>query len=410
MIGAGAAGVIAAWRAATLGSRVLLVEKTPRIGTKILISGGGKCNIVHDGPLAEVLRAFRPNEASFIRPACYRFPNTAIVKMFVDQGLEVYTREDGRVFPSSGTAKDVVAILHRYLDQAGVTTLTETPVTQINSSDGRVLSVTSGQDEWPCRSLVLATGGSSYPSTGTTGDGWPWARQLGHTTIKLRAALAPMYMEMEGMDPRAGVALRAVLVKARQNQKEIARWRGDLLFTHRGISGPTVLGISRVVAERMGDGPVTIEVDLVPDRSFEIVRDQVVTWLNQNSKRSVLSLVEAYVPKSLVSDLACAIPITNDLIANQMTAKARNRLVETLKGWTIGQVRTVPLEKGEVVAGGVALDEVDPKTMASMKAEGLFLCGEILDIAGPVGGYNLQAAFATGYVAGESAHHHAQDR
>jgi predicted Rossmann fold flavoprotein len=399
VIGAGAAGIIAAWRAASLGVRTLLLEKTNRLGTKILISGGGKCNITHDGELQEVLRAFRPNEARFIRPACYRFTNHQIVKMLTDRGLRVYTRPDGRIFPVDQTAKDVVAILRTYLVDAGVEIRLDTAVTDVFAENGRISGVMTERGEIACDRLIVATGGSSYPNSGTTGDGWPWARKLGHSIEKVRAALAPIYLHLDEMSPRSGVALRDVVLKARKGTKEVARWRNDLLFTHRGISGPTALGISRVVTEQMEEGEVTLEVDIVPDKTYEQVSAELKAWCATNPKKQVAGFVEELVPKSLVDDL-----LPNPMVSvPNFSQKDRNRLVETLKGWKLGPVRTVPLEKGECVAGGISLDQVDPQTMKSKKAEGLYLCGEVLDIAGPVGGYNLQAAFATGFVAGESA-------
>lgn len=399
VIGAGAAGIIAAWRAASLGARTLLIEKTNRLGTKILISGGGKCNITHDGELEQVLRAFRPNEARFIRPACYRFTNWQIVEMLTDRGLRVYTRPDGRIFPVDQTAKDVVAILRTYLEDAGVDIRLDTAVTDVLAEGDRIFGVATSLGEVACERLVLATGGSSYPNSGTTGDGWPWVRKLGHSIVKVRAALAPIYLHLDETSPRAGVALRDVVLKARRGTKEIARWRNDLLFTHRGISGPTALGISRVVTEQMEEGEVSLEVDIAPDKTFEQLTADLKAWCAANPKKQVAGFVEELVPKSLVDDLLpnAAVAVPN------FSQKDRNRLVETLKGWKLGPVRTVPLEKGECVAGGIALDEVDPQTMKSKLASNLYLCGEVLDIAGPVGGYNLQSAFATGFVAGESA-------
>lgn len=410
VVGAGAAGIIAAWRAAFLGARVVLLEKTPRIGTKILISGGGKCNITHDGPIETVLKAFRPNEARFIRPACYRFQNHQIVEMLTNRGLTVYTRPDGRIFPVGQTAKDVVHILHSYLDEVGVDIWLEHPVTGLISEGARLTGVRyrcPGQPEREIKSssIIVSVGGSSYPNSGTTGDGWAWARPIGHTVVKVRSALAPIYLELgqDLLSSRSGIALRNCVVKARQNGKEIARWEGDLLFTHHGVSGPTILGISRVVAERQPDGPIHLEVDLAPNKTFETLSSDLLSNVNQHPKRLVASFVEEFVPRSLVDSLMADSAITRDTVGFRFEKKSRNRLVTTLKGWSIGPVRAVPLEKGEVVAGGISLDEVDPHSMASHVVGGLYLCGEVLDIAGPVGGYNLQAAFATGFVAGESA-------
>lgn len=401
VVGAGAAGIIAAWRAASLGARTLLLEKTNRLGTKILISGGGKCNITHDGPLEDVLRAFRPNEARFIRPACYRFTNQQIVKMLTDRGLRVYTRDDGRIFPVDQTAKDVVAILRTYLVDAGVDLRLEAPVTEIVARDGKVQGVRTETDLYRSPSVILATGGSSYPNSGTTGDGWPWVKALGHSIVKVRAALAPIYMD--GMSERSGIALRDVVLKARKGTKEIARWRGDLLFTHRGISGPTALGISRLVTEQMESDEVTLEVDLHPDLTFEDLGEELKQWCATNPRKRMGTYLEEVVPKNLVEDVLTVARIDPTVSGTSLGQKDRNRLIEILKGWKLGLVRTVPLEKGECVAGGISLDEVDPQTMKSKLVEGLYLCGEVLDVAGPVGGYNLQAAFATGFVAGESA-------
>lgn len=404
VIGAGAAGIIASWRAATLGAKVLLLEKNDRIGIKILVSGGGKCNITHDGSIESVLKSFRPNEARFIRPACYRFTNVDVVRMLTDRGLEVYTRPDGRIFPVHQTAKDVVAILGSYLHDVGVDVRINAAVGEILHSEGKIIGVRVGDEGIHCPRVILAVGGSSYPKTGTTGDGFPWAAALGHKIVKIRAALAPIYLVLDEAWPeqRSGVALRDCVLKARQG-KEIARWRGDLLFTHQGVSGPTVLGISRVVAEKQQEGPITLEVDVAPDRAPEDLAADILQWAKEHPRKAIQSYVDGLIPNRLVNLLLEAAGVDPLTVSGQLPQKARNRLVETVKGWSLGAVRAIPLEKGEVVAGGVSLDEVDTQTMRSFKTEGLYLCGEVLDIAGPVGGYNLQAAFATGYVAGETA-------
>lgn len=403
VIGAGAAGILAAWRAATLGASVTLLEKNDRIGIKILISGGGKCNITHDGPMEEVLRAFRPPEARFLRPSFYRFTNRNIVEMLEKRGLEVYARPNGRIFPTHGNAKDVTEILGQYLEQAGVRTRLNAAVTGIEQDAEGVCGVRIGEQFLPARHIILAVGGSSYPGSGTTGDGWPWARTLGHTIVKVRAALAPIFLETSPAPEWPGISLRDCVLRARQNGREIVRWRDDLLFTHRGVSGPTVLGISRDVAERQSQGAVLLEVDLCPDVSFESLAERIRQWAQAYPRRTIPSFVETIAPNRLVPALLDAAQIAPTTTGAYLPRKEQNRLVSVLKGWTIGRVEHVPLEKGEVVAGGVALDEVDPHTMRSRCMQGLYLCGEILDIAGPVGGYNLQAAFSTGYVAGETA-------
>ena len=410
VIGAGAGGIIAAWRASSLGAKVLLLEKTARIGTKILISGGGKCNITHAGTVEDVLKGFRPNEARFIRPACYRFRNDQIVELLTERGLEVYTRPDGRIFPVDQTAKDVVRILHGYLDESAVDLRLEHCVKGIERLDNGDMSVKftmpSGEEgQASAASVIVCVGGSSYPNSGTTGDGWHWARALGHSIVKVRAALAPVYLQLEPdlATERSGVSLRDCLLKARFKGKELARWHGDLLFTHQGVSGPTVLGISREVAEKIHEGEVTLEVDLVPGKSFEDVAADILTVTSQHPKRLIASYIDGLVPSRLVDAILESATIAPDLPGHRLDKKSRNRLVTVIKGWLLGPVRAVPLEKGEVVSGGISLEEVDPQTLQSKIVPGLYFCGEVLDISGAVGGYNLQAAFSTGYVAAETA-------
>ena len=329
--------------------------------------------------------------------------------MLTDRGLKVYTRPDGRIFPHGQTAKDVVHILGMYLEDAKVVVKKECPVTGIKRSSTtrwQIEFLSQGQIERiEADSVVVCTGGSSYPGTGTTGDGWPWAKELGHRIIKVRAALAPIYLTNESaqLAERSGVALRDCMLRARLAGKEIARWTGDLLFTHHGVSGPCALGISRVVAERISEGPITLEIDVIPSRSFEAITEEIIQASTSNPHKTVSGFVEEYLPKSLVEPMLIVSDVAPTTTLGKLDKKARNRLVNAIKAWQIGFAKAVPLEKGEVVAGGISLDEVDPQTLQSKLHSGLYFCGEILDIAGPVGGYNLQAAFATGFCAGEAA-------
>ena len=402
VIGAGAAGIVAAMQAAKIGARVTVLEKTPRLGTKILISGGGKCNITHDGSIEHVLKAFRPNEARFLRPSCYKFTNKQIVELLTRRGMNVYTRPDGRIFPVDQTAKDVVAILENYLYESGGTVLKETPAIKISHSEGRITGVITNRGEIPCSQVIVSVGGSSYSNSGTTGDGWPWAEEMGHKLVRRLAALAPLYLKLDWESP-SGVALRDCVLKARLNGKEIDRWKGDLLFTHQGLSGPCALGISRVVSENFSNGSVQCEVDITPEKTFEELQADLNQYAERSPKKQLISFTESFMPEriaELIHHISGIDPISP---CQRVGKKDRNRLIEHIKMMPLGSVRVVPLEKGEVVAGGVSLDEVDPQTLESLKMKGLYLCGEVLDIAGPVGGYNLQAAWSTGYVAGETA-------
>lgn len=403
VVGGGAAGIMAAWRAAVLGARVILLEKTPRLGTKISISGGGKCNITHEGSIEDVLKGFRREEARFLRPAMYRWTNRQMVDLLVGRGLRVYTRLDGRIFPVDQTAKDVVAILAGLLEEVGVDVRLRSPVTGVVVEHGRAVGVRVGDGVVSAHRVVVSTGGSSYPNSGTTGDGWRWAREAGHTIVPVRAALAPIYLRTtEDWADLSGVALRDVVLKARVQGREADRWRGDLLFTHQGLSGPCALEVSRVIAERMIAEEITVAVDLIPDQPSDRFAESLHAQALAAPKRGPRSLIESLLPERLHDRLLADARLPETPVG-QLGRKAINRLAETLKAWPLGTVRTVPLEKGEVVAGGVSLTEVDPHSMRSLRCDGLLLCGEVLDVAGRVGGYNLQAAWSTGYVAGETA-------
>ena len=403
VIGGGAAGMLAARRAAECGAKVTLLEKNDRLGMKILISGGGKCNLTHDGPMEDVRAKFRAGEARFLKPSFYRFTNRDFLAILHDRGMQTYVRPDGRVFPvEPANAKDVAALLTGYVEEAGVTIRYGASVTGLVAEEGRMRAVQVGAETLPASRVVVSTGGSSYPATGTTGDGWPWLCALGHSVVPLRAALAPLYLA-EAAPQWSGVALRDTVLRARPGGggKEFMRWQGDLLFTHKGLSGPTALGVSREVAER--ESASAVEADLAPSLTWEELQADLRKQAKDNPRKTVGALAAPFVPARLLEPLLAAADVSAETRGAYLTAKALNKLVSTLKAWPLGTVRHVPLERGEVVAGGIALDEVDSSTMRSKRIGGLFLCGEVLDIAGPVGGYNLQAAWSTGWVAGEAA-------
>ncbi len=403
VIGGGAAGMLAARRAAECGAQVTLLEKNDRLGMKILISGGGKCNLTHAGTMESIRAQFRPHEGRFLKPAFYRFTNNDFLKILHDRGMQTYTRPDGRIFPvEPANAKDVVALLTQHVLDAGVTVRYQAAVTGLHVQNNSLRGVQIGDEFLAADRVVVCTGGSSYPATGTTGDGWKWLPEAGHSLIPLRAALAPLYLH-EAQTEWSGVALRGATLRARaaREGKEYARWTGDLLFTHKGVSGPTALGVSRDIAER--DHVGAIEADLVPDTSFEDLRARLQAETRAQPRKTAAALVAPFLPARLVEPLLAAASVEPSTRGAYLPAKAINKLASTLKGWPLGAVRHVPLERGEVVAGGVPLSEADPQTMQSLVTPGLYLCGEVLDIAGPVGGYNLQAAWSTGWVAGESA-------
>lgn len=403
VIGGGAAGMIAAWRAASSGARVILLEKNAKLGIKLLISGGGKCNITHAGDMEVLRQQFRANEARFLKHSFYKFTNTEILRHLNQLGVETYERDDGRVFPTSGKAGDVVHALRRLMERAGVEIRLSTAAEEIMRDRAGASGIRTPQGLISSRHIILSTGGSSYPRTGTTGDGFTWARNLGHSIVPLRPALAPIYLDSIPAEWQ-GIAIRDCILKAKSNGEPIAKWRGDVLFTHQGVSGPAALEVSHEAFLSLEvRQQVDIYVDVLPDTTGPQLGERIQQEVLINGARIIETLVESFVPRRLAPFVLSSARITGSKKCHQLQKNERRMIVRTLKDWHVGRVKEIPLERGEVTAGGIDLHEVDPKTMRSRIVKGLYVCGEVLDLAGPVGGYNLQAAFSTGYVAGESA-------
>jgi len=386
-----------------MGTQVTLLERNPRIGIKILISGGGKCNITHSGDIDHVLDAFLPAERRFLKPALYRFSNTDLLALLEKHGLQTEARPNGRVFPRLGNAKDVMRAFEQILQDASVSIKMNTRVEGILAEQGRVTGVLANGAVIPASQIVIATGGVSYPKTGTTGDGIRWTSLLGHTIVPLRAALAPMTTTSPHLAAWSGVALRGGRLNVVQSGKTLIHWDDDILFTHEGISGPAALEVSRTAARAMEHGSVDLVFDFTRGRQYGVVDAELNGAIQKQRNKTIATFLEQWLPNRLVHPLLNSLDLDPHTRGHVLTRDQRRAVVRLLTGWTIGTIARVPLERGEVTAGGVSLDEVEPRTMRSRIIKGLYLCGEVLDIAGPVGGYNLQAAFSTGFVAGESA-------
>ena len=403
VIGAGGAGLLAAARAAESGARVVLLERNARPGVKLRISGGGKCNITHDGTMEHVRSAFLPREARFLKPSFHRCTNRDVRERLERQGVATMVRDDERVFPVSGHAQDVVDALVQPLYALGVEIRLSTTVEGIIADEGGVSGVRTSAGAISGRRIILATGGASYRKTGTTGDGFRWAAALGHTIVPIRPALAPIRVAPPLPPEWRGIAVRNGRLTVMTRGKQRASWAGDILITHEGISGPAALGVSRDAALALESGPVDVSFDFFPDRDHAALDTDLLELTRSRGARTVETVLDEWLPNRMVPWLLERAGVPSDIRGFALTREHRRAIVGILKQWTIGSVASIALDRGEVSAGGVSLDEVDPQTMRSRKVRGLYLCGEVLDIAGPVGGYNLQAAFSTGYVAGESA-------
>lgn len=403
VLGGGAAGMIAAWRAACLGHAVTLLEANGRLGVKLRISGGGKCNVTHAGPVKELLAAFPKAQARFLRPALHAFSNEDLLALLRGEGVETYVRANGRVFPADrpGSASEVVAALEGLLRRTGVDVRFHARVHGLLGAEPRLegLILENGTHLKADR-YVLAAGGASYPETGTRGEILGILKGLGIPVRPWFPALAPIPL----VRPRPeweGVALRegTLHVRSGREGKRIAEFPGDLLFTRSGISGPAVLELSQEVEAARRGGAAWLEYALSPasEASLEVELRELQPG---NPHLAVRTWLQRFLPERLCAPAVIGLGLPADQRMKDLPREARRRLVALVRAFPLGEPGPVPLSRGEVAAGGVRLEAVDPHSMAVKGWENLRVCGELLDINGPVGGYNLQAAFSTGYVAG----------
>lgn len=403
VLGGGAAGLMAAWRAATLGNRVLLVEGNTRLALKVRISGGGKCNLTHEGTPQELLAAFPKAQARFLRTAFHAFPPEAVRRFFRDRGVETYVRENGRVFPLDrpGSAQDVVRALETAAREVGVEirvgmraaglVAEGQAIAALRLVDGRLLESDV---------FILATGGASYPQTGTRGEVLGWLQGLGLPVQPWAPALAPIPLER----PRPaweGVALRAGSLMLREGPegKRLASAEGDLLFTRTGISGPAALELSQAVEVARRGGPAWLVYN-ASGREVEALDAALLEEARREPRLGARTWLHRFLPERLCEALFAEAGLPWDRRLQSLTRHERRFLASMAGALPLGGPGPVSLAKGEVAAGGLALQAVDPKTLQIRGWPNLRACGELLDVDGPVGGYNLQAAFSTGFLAG----------
>ncbi|MBK8792964.1 MAG: aminoacetone oxidase family FAD-binding enzyme [Holophaga sp.] len=404
VLGGGAAGMIATWQAASLGHAVTMLEANGRLGVKLRISGGGKCNVTHEGSAKELLVVFAKEQARFLRPAFHAFGSGEIRDLLQREGVETYVRENGRVFPkdSPGSAGEVVAAMQRVLERAGVQVRTGARVAGLVGVAPRLEALTLEDGSWVRGDVfILAAGGASYPETGTRGEVLEALRNLGVVVNPWFPALAPIPL----VAPRPeweGVALRdgSLQLHAGAGGKRLATFAGDVVFTRSGISGPAALELSQEV-ERARRGGLAWLSYALSSLNEELLDAQLQQLQQGNPHLAVRTWLQRLLPERLCAFAHAELALPPDQRMKDLPRAARRSLVAWVRAFPLGEPRAVPLSKGEVAAGGVRLDGIDPRTMAVKGWENLRVCGELLDIDGPIGGYNLQAAFSTGFLAGQ---------
>ncbi len=423
VLGAGAAGLVAAARAAECGARVVLLEKNRKPGVKILISGGSRCNVTNarglrriesvKGPVdpgfdPRLLRGVRAIQDAFgpggpfLGPALRKLDVDRTVRLFEDEGVTLKVEANGKLFPLSDTAVDVLAALTRRLDRSGAETRYLAPVKVVGCDDeGFRIALADG--DVTARRVVLAVGGRSFPGCGTTGDGYAIARSFGHAIVEVRPALVPLKVVPDWVPTLRGLSLPDVTASIHgPSGPALAQRREAILFTHVGLSGPAILDVSRAEARRAEGDRLELRIDFHPD----VPREELDRRLQEQARRgkaAVATLLSTDLPHRLAECILDHCGIPRSRTGPDLSRAERVKLVGALKGLALPIAGTLGFEKAEVSSGGVSLDEVDPKTMQSRLAPGLFFAGEVLDLDGLIGGYNFQAAWSTGWLAGESA-------
>jgi len=395
IIGAGPAGLFSAISSQQQGKRILILEKMKTPGKKLLISGSGQCNITHQGNIRDFTDRYG-DHGRFLRPALMGFTNDDLISFFRERGLSMVAEESGKVFPASRCSEDVLSILLTECRSAGIALHCGQPVRSVNrSEEGFQLETDLGRYLSPL--LVIAAGGCSYPATGSSGDGYRLAAALGHSICEVAPALTPVRIKDYPFSDLAGVSLQDIDISILRDRK-IRQHRGDLLFTHHGLSGPGILDLSRYI--RAGD---ILKLSFIPSARREQLQALLLNQAESSGSRGVKSALEAFcLPSRLLGRILHLSGIAGAVQCAQLTRDMRTRLIDHLTGFPVVVEGLEGFSQAMVTRGGVDLKEVDRKTMQSRLVPGLYLAGEVLDVDGDTGGYNLQAAFSTGCLAGES--------
>ena len=402
IIGAGAAGLIAAGRAASLGNHVMVFEKNKKAGKKLLITGKGRCNITNNCSLEELMKNI-PGNGRFLYSAFNKFNNHDIMNFFESVNVPVKTERGNRVFPVSDKSLDVVNSLVNYARSQGAKFLYEAPVKEIVCDENSVKGILlQNNDYYELDSVILATGGISYPMTGSTGDGYKLGEKLGHTVTDLKPSLVPLEVREGWASRLQGLTLKNVGLTAFDNKNNKVYYeQGEMLFTHFGVSGPMILSASRHVMDCGFTGSYFL-IDLKPALDEDTLDQRLQRDFTRYSRKHFENSLSDLLPKSLIPVIVELSGISPDKPVHQITKSERKNLVKLLKGLKLTVTKPRPVSEAIVTAGGISTKEINPSTMESKLVKGLFFAGEIIDVDAYTGGFNLTIAFSTGYVAGSN--------
>ncbi|MFA5131944.1 MAG: NAD(P)/FAD-dependent oxidoreductase [Candidatus Paceibacterota bacterium] len=408
VIGGGPAGMMAAGRAAERGKSVLLVEKNPALGKKLLITGGGRCNVTNNKPDNRAMLAKYKGNDQFLFSAFSQWNVESTLSFFNSRGMATKEENEGRIFPVSNSSQSVFDVLYNYMQKGGVVIHKSTNVRgiDIEKHTGDIVINTASGNSIRAKACVLATGGTSRPETGSTGEGFQWLKKLHHTIVENDVALVPIALRDEWVKKISGVTLTDIKLTTFQHHEDKSvkqeSYKGKLLFTHTGISGPTVLNMSKDVGELLKYGEVTLALDLFPAKDEGKLRQELQTILVEDSNKKLKNVLAQLVPAALQSVLLEISGIDGETFCHSVRSEDRATLAKVLKAVPLHVKGLLGKEKAIVSSGGVALTEVDFKTMQSRVVPNLYLVGDVLNIDRPSGGYSLQLCWTTGFVAGDN--------
>lgn len=399
VIGGGPAGMMAAGQAALRGNTVTLIEKMNRVGRKLYITGKGRCNVTNASD-PEGLIANTPGNPYFLYSAFYTFTSDSTMEFFEQQGVPVKVERGNRVFPKSEKSNDIVRAMENFVKKSGGKIMYETEVSDIIIENNCVKGVKLKNGTiLDCDSIVIATGGLSYPMTGSTGDGYKFAKKVGHTVTKCYPSLVPLKASEKWISDLMGLSLKNISIKVTIDNKEVYSDFGEMMFTHFGVTGPVILSASRYINDRLDEKPV-IHIDLKPALSAKELDNRLLKDFHKYVNKDFKNALDDLLPQKLIPVIIKLSAIDENKKVNSITKEERTRLLELIKNLTINITDTNGYNEAVVTRGGISVDEIDPSTMESKIVSGLYFAGEVIDVDSFTGGFNLQIAFSTGYLAG----------
>lgn len=403
VVGGGPAGLFAAGFAASRGGRVLLLEKNPRCGAKLLITGKGRCNVTHNEDDPRKFAAYFGRTGRALLTALYAFGSKEVVAFFEERGVPLTVERGGRIFPTSGEARDVARALEGFARDAGVEVRTSCTVKQLILEDGLVCAVETSAGTFAAHSLVLATGGLSYPETGCTGDGFRWASACGHRLVTPAPALMPVTLRQDWTGEVSHFNLKNVKVTLRAGGEKIDERFGEAFFTRTGIGGPIILDMSSRIREALKQGKVTLQLDLKPAVTSELFDKRLQRELAEHSNQDFGNSLGGLLPRDMIPLFLRLAGIDPKKKCHSVTRAERQRLLKLFKEMELEVTGCEGFRRAIITSGGIALEEIDMRSMRSKRVANLYFAGEMIDLDGPTGGFNLQECWSTGYLAGISA-------